>query len=83
MIDDSLELQKKHLAMEQEWQMLRLRREKEAEENMKKIILAKEEDLLNELKRLGDEKETKDAENDELRQQLKVGLNIFINCYAR
>ena len=59
--------------MEQEWQMLRLRREKEAEENMKEIILQKEDDLLNELKRLGDEKDTKDAENEKLREQLKVG----------
>ena len=73
MIEDSMELQKRHLAMEQEWQMLRLRREKEAEENMKEIILQKEDDLLNELKRLGDEKDTKDAENEKLREQLKVG----------
>ena len=50
--------------MEQEWEMLRLRREKEAEENMKELILQKEDDLLKELKRLGDEKEIKDAENE-------------------
>ena len=71
LIEDSLELQKKQLAMEQQWEMLRLRREKEAEENMKELILQKEDDLLEELKRLGDEKEIKDAENEKLREQLK------------
>ena len=67
-----MEREKQHLDMEKEWEILRLKREKAAEEEMKIQIKAKEEILLEQLNRLGEEKESKDAENIELRNQLKV-----------
>ena len=67
-----MEREKQHLDMEKEWEILRLKREKAAEEEMKIQIKAKEEILLDQLNRLGEEKESKDAENIELRNQLKV-----------
>ena len=64
--------------MEQEWEILRLKREKEAEEEMKEQIKINEEALLDQLQRLGEEKENKDAENEKLREQLKVCFVTFI-----
>lgn len=58
--------------MEREWEIIRLKREKEAEEEMKEQIKINEQALLDELQRLGEEKENKDAENEKLREQLKV-----------
>ena len=72
LIDDSLELEKKQLNMEREWEILRLKREKEAEEEMKEQIKINEDALLDKLQRLGEEKENKDVENEKLREQLKV-----------
>ena len=67
-----MEREKQHLDMEKEWEILRLKREKAAEEEMKIQVKAQEEILLDQLNRLGEEKESKDAENIELRNQLKV-----------
>lgn len=67
-----MEREKQHLDMEKEWEILRLKREKAAEEEMKIQIKAKEEILLDQLNRLGEEKESRDAENIELRKQLQV-----------
>ena len=58
--------------MEHQWEILRLRREKEAEEEMKEQIKINEEALMESLQRLGKEKEKKDSENEKLREQLKV-----------
>ena len=52
-----MEMEKQHLDMEKEWEILRLKREKAAEEEMKIQIKAKEEILLDQLNRLGEEKE--------------------------
>merc|ERR1712150_185518 len=57
---------------EHQWEILRLRREKEAEEEMKEQIKINEEALMESLQRLGKEKEKKDSENEKLREQLKV-----------
>ena len=76
-MDDSLELEKKQLEVEQQWDILRSKREKEAEEEMKEQIRKKEEALLEELKRLGEEKESKDTENNDLRKQLKVKPEVL------
>ena len=64
--------------MEKEWEILRLKREKAAEEEMKIQIKAKEEILLDQLNRLGEEKESKDAENIELRKQLQVRKYLIL-----
>jgi len=72
LVEDSLELEKKQLDVERQWEILRLKREKEAEEEMKEQIRKKEVALLEELQRLGEEKENKDTENEDLRKQLKV-----------
>ena len=72
LIDDSMELEKKQLDMEREWGILRLKREKEAEETMKEELRLNEEALIEKLERLGEEKENKVAENKKLREQLKA-----------
>ena len=73
-----MEMEKQHLDMEKEWEILRLKREKAAEEEMKIQIKAKEEILLDQLNRLGEEKESKDAENIELRKQLQVRKYLIL-----
>ena len=73
-----MEREKQHLDMEKEWEILRLKREKAAEEEMKIQIKAKEEILLDQLNRLGEEKESKDAENIELRKQLQVRKYLIL-----
>ena len=73
-----MEMEKQHLDMEKEWEILRLKREKAAEEEMKIQIKAKEEILLDQLNRLCEEKESKDAENIELRKQLKVRKYLIL-----
>ena len=73
-----MEREKQHLDMEKEWEILRLKREKAAEEEMKIQIKAKEEILLDQLNRLGEEKKSKDAENIELRNQLKVRKYLIL-----
>ena len=73
-----MEREKQHLDMEKEWEILRLKREKAAEEEMKIQIKAKEELLLDQLNRLGEEKESKDAENIELRKQLQVRKYLIL-----
>ena len=73
-----MEREKQHLDMEKEWEILRLKREKAAEEEMKIQIKAKEEILLEQLNRLGEEKESMDAENIELRNQLKVRKYLIL-----
>ena len=72
LIEESLEYEKKQLDAERQWELLRLKREKEAEEEMKEQIRLKEDELIEELKRLGEEKDNKDEENNNLREQLKV-----------
>ena len=74
LIEESLEYEKKQLDAEREWEFLRLKREKEAEEEMKEQIRLKEDELIEELKRLGEEKDNKDEENNNLREQLKVKI---------
>ena len=71
LVEESLELENRQLELENRWEWLRLRREKEAEEEMKNEVLKKEEQLLDEIKKLGDEKKTKDMENEDLRKQLQ------------
>ena len=73
-----MEREKQHLDMEKEWEILRLKREKAAEEEMKIQIKAQEEILLDQLNRLGEEKESKDAENIELRKQLQVRKYLIL-----
>ena len=73
-----MEREKQHLDMEKEWEILRLKRERAAEEEMKIQIKAKEEILLDQLNRLGEEKESKDAENIELRKQLQVRKYLIL-----
>ena len=73
-----MEREKQHLDIEKEWEILRLKREKAAEEEMKIQIKAKEEILLDQLNRLGEEKESKDAENIELRKQLQVRKYLIL-----
>ena len=78
-----MEREKQHLDMEKEWEILRLKREKAAEEEMKIQIKAKEEILLDQLNRLGEEKESKDAENIELRKQLQVRIYLILLLMAK
>ena len=72
LLEDSMELEKKQLIMEQEWELLRKKREKEAEEEMKEQIKLNEEALLDKLHQLDEEKHDKMVENEKLRDQLKL-----------
>ena len=70
LVEDSLQRQRRELELENSWNLLRLKKEKEAEEDMREELLKKEVKLLEELKRAGEEKAAKDRENDELREKL-------------
>ena len=68
--EESVELEKQELRLEEKWELLRLKREKEAEEDMRAEMAKNEEKLVDELKRVNEEKRRRDEENAKLRQQL-------------
>lgn len=68
--EESVELEKRELMLEDKWEMLRLKREKEAEEDMRAEMAKNEEKLFDELKRVNEEKRLRDEENERLRRQL-------------
>ena len=68
--EESVELERRELMLEREWEVLRLRREKEAEEDMRAEMAKNEEMLVDELKRVNEEKRLRDEENEGLRRQL-------------
>ena len=70
--DESLQLERQQLIMEEQWKSLRLRKEKEAEEEMKQELLRQESELRERLEIIEEEKERKDEENRELRRQLQT-----------
>ena len=70
LVEDSLKLEKKEYELEKEWNVLRLRRENELNEEMRQQVLQREEALLAELEKLSIEKSQKDKENEELLKQL-------------
>ena len=72
LIDDSLKLEQRQLELERRWEVLRLRREKEAEEDMKREVVKEQELLLEEIQKHGAEKDRLDAENKELRKELQL-----------
>ena len=68
--EESVELEKRELMLEDRWEVLRLKREKEAEEDMRAEMAKNEEKLVDELKRVSEEKRLRDEENERLRRQL-------------
>jgi len=71
LIDDSLELEKHQLELERRWEEIRLRREKQAGEEMKMELLKKEEQLLEEIRNHEVDKKKRDAECAQLRTELE------------
>ncbi len=69
--EESLQLEQQELRLEKEVEVLRIKKEKEAGENMRAEMAKNEEVLLAELKKLSDEKRRRDEENDDLRMQLQ------------
>ena len=68
--EDGVELERRELRLEREWEVTRLRREKEAEEDMRAEMAKKEERLVEELRKVSEEKRLRDEENQGLRRQL-------------
>jgi ubiquitin carboxyl-terminal hydrolase 8 len=69
--EESLQLERQELRLEEKWQVMRLKREKEAEEDMRAEMAKTEENLLEELRSLTIDKESRDEENELLRKQLQ------------
>ncbi len=63
LLEDSLEREQDELRLEDEWEKTRMRREKEAEEDMKLELLKKEESLMSLMEELRKESEEKEYEN--------------------
>jgi len=70
--EDSLRLEQSQLSMEREWDALRQKRERAAEEDMRNELLRREEKLLERLRRMAKDKEEKEKENEDLRIQLQA-----------
>merc|ERR1712059_101091 len=66
--EKSLEREKEQLDLEKKWEMLRLKREAEADCRMKDMLLVEQEELVDELERL----RVKDKENEGLKEELKA-----------
>ena len=71
-VEESLKLENKQLAMEKEWEVLRLKRESAANEEMKNQVVEREEQLLEQLNQISKQKEAKEIENEELLKQLEA-----------
>ena len=71
-VEESLKLDNKQLAMEKEWEVLRLKRESAANEDMKNQVVEREEQLLEQLNEISKQKEQKEIENEELLKQLEA-----------
>ena len=70
LVEDSVRLEQKELELEDSWEKLRYRREREAEAEMKAELLKKEELLLEEIRKTNEEKLMKEKENEKLRTEL-------------
>ncbi|XP_059089998.1 ubiquitin carboxyl-terminal hydrolase 8-like [Tigriopus californicus] len=71
LVEDSIQIEKKSLALEKDWELLRLRREREHDDVMRSELLKKEEALLEQLEKVHLESDEREQENRELREQLK------------
>lgn len=71
LVEDSIQIEKKSLALEKDWELLRLRRERENDDVMRSELLKKEEALLEQLEKVHLESDEREKENRELREQLK------------
>merc|ERR1712059_47813 len=70
--EKSLEREKEQLDLEKKWEMLRLKREAEADCRMKDMLLVEQEELVDELERLRVKDKDKDKENEGLKEELKA-----------
>jgi len=70
LVEESIDLEKKTEELEDRWTILRLKREKAAEEDMKLELIQNEDKLLEEMHKLETEKQVKDRENATLRNEL-------------
>jgi ubiquitin carboxyl-terminal hydrolase 8 len=71
LVEESLELEKSQKEIEEQWKVLRLKRENSASEEMRHEVMKREEDLLAELERMTIEKDEKDEENERLLIELE------------
>ena len=71
LILETVQLERKQLEIENRWEVLRLMREKSAEEEMKLEVMKNEDLLLKELAKLLEEKKKTENENLGMIQQLK------------
>merc|ERR1719402_302138 len=72
MVEESVIREKKNLEMEQEWEMMRLRKEKEHEEDMGEELRKKQDEMLKQLDTLTEDNRRKDEEDVKLRKELKM-----------
>merc|ERR1712008_161986 len=71
-VDESLRLENEELKMEEEWQILRLRKENALSEEMRSQVIQREDELIKQLAQLSLDKEAKDRENKDLMKQLEA-----------
>merc|ERR1719402_1420025 len=72
MVEESVIREKKNLEMEQEWEMMRLRKEKEHEEDMGEELRKKQDEMLKQLETLTEDNRRKDEEDVRLRKELET-----------
>jgi len=70
LLEKSMDREKKHLEMEKEWEVMRLKKEKEHEENMGEIMKLEQAELWKQLDTLREENKMKDIEDAKLRGEL-------------
>ena len=70
MIEDSIRREKKELDLEKEWEVLRLKKQNNINEEMTQHFRQREEELIVELEKLNLEKNNQDQENKNLRKEL-------------
>jgi len=70
LLEKSVNREKKQLDMEKEWEVMRLKKEKEHEENMGEIMKSEQTELCKQLEALREENKQKDLEDARLRGEL-------------
>lgn len=70
LLEKSMDREKKHLEMENAWEVMRLKKEKEHEENMGEIMKLEQAELWKQLDTLREDNKRKDLEDAKLRDEL-------------
>ena len=70
LVEGAVEREREEIKLEEQWEFVRLKREKEAEEEMKQELLKKEEALMETIEKMREDRESRDKENEDLKRRL-------------